>query len=142
MGRGKARPMETMIQDLRYAWRMLTKNPGFTFVTVFTLALGIGATTAIFGVVYGVLLRPLPYEKPDQIVQLWEVSDHGSRMNFTDPNFEDMRSQGHSLQGLAEYAAWVQPVLGAAEPTRTMVASVSQDFFPLVRGQPVLGSGF
>jgi len=134
--------METIIQDLRYALRVLRKNPGFTFVTVFTLALGIGATTAIFGVVYGVLLRPLPYDKPDQIVQLWEVSDRGHRMNFTDPNFEDLRSQGHSLQGLAEYAAWVQPVLGGAEPTRTMVASVSQDFFPLMRVQPALGRGF
>ena len=98
--------METMLQDLRYALRVLRKNPGFTFVTVFTLALGIGATTAIFGVVYGVLLRPLPYDKPNQIVQLWEVNDRGHRMNFTDPNFEDIRSQSHSLQGLAEYGAW------------------------------------
>lgn len=134
--------METMVQDLRYAWRVLRKNPGFTVVTVFTLALGIGATTAIFGVVYGVLLRPLPYDKPNQIVQLWEVSDRGHRMNFTDPNFEDIRSQSDSLQGLAEYAAWVQSVSGGAEPTRSMVASVSQDFFPLVRIQPVLGRGF
>jgi putative ABC transport system permease protein len=134
--------METMVQDLRYALRTLRKNPGFSFVTVFTLALGIGATTAIFGVVYAVLLRSLPYDKPDQIVRLWEVSDRGHQMNFTDPNFEDLRSQGHSLQGLAEYAAWVQPVLGGAEPTRTMVASVSQDFFPLMRLQPALGRGF
>jgi len=134
--------METMLQDLRFALRVLKRNPGFTLVTVFTLALGIGATTAIFGVVYGVLLRPLPYNKPNQIVQLWEVSDHGHRMNFTDPNFEDLRSQGHSLQGLAEYTAWVQPVLGGGEPTRTMVAAVSQDFFPLLRVRPALGRGF
>ncbi len=134
--------METMVHDLRYALRMLRKNPAFSFVTVFTLALGIGATTAIFGVVYAVLLRALPYDKPDEIVQLREVSDRGHQMNFTDPNFEDMRSQGHSLQGLAEYAAWVQPVLGGTEPTRTMVASVSQDFFPLMRVQPALGRGF
>jgi predicted permease len=134
--------METMVQDLRYALRVLRKNPGFTFVTVFTLALGIGATTAIFGVVYGVLLRPLPYDKPDQIVQLWEVSDGGHRMNFTDPNFEDIRSQSQSLQGLAEYGAGVESVSGGAEPTRTAMASVSQDFFPLMRVQPVLGRGF
>jgi predicted permease len=134
--------METILQDLRYALRVLRKNPGFTFVTIFTLALGIGATTAIFGVVYGVLLRPLPYDQPNQIVQLWEVNDRGHRMNFTDPNFEDLRSQNHSFQGLAEYAAWVQPVLGGTEPTRTMVASVSQDFFPVMRVQPALGRGF
>src|ERR1700681_1087133 len=134
--------METVVQDLRYALRVLRKNPGFTFVTVFTLALGIGATTAIFGVVYGVLLRPLPYDRPSQIVQLWEVSDRGHRMNFTDPNFDDIRSQSHSLQGLAEFGAGVESVSGGAEPTRTMVASVSQDFFPLMRVQPVLGRGF
>ena len=134
--------METMVQDLRYALRVLRRNPGFTFVTVFTLALGIGATTAIFGVVYGVLLRPLPYDKPDQIVQLWEVSDRGHRMNFTDPNFEDIRSQSHSLQGLAEFGTGMESVSGGAEPTRTAMASVSQDFFPLMRVQPVLGRGF
>ena len=134
--------METMVQDLRYAWRVLRKNPGFTVVTVFTLALGIGATTAIFGVVYGVLLRPLPYDKPNQIVQLWEVSDRGHRMNFTDPNFEDIRSQSLSLQGLAEFGTGVESVSGGVEPTRTMVASVSQDFFPLMRVRPVLGRGF
>jgi predicted permease len=134
--------METMLHDLRYALRILRKNAGFTFVTVFTLALGIGATTAIFGVVYGVLLRPLPYDKPNQIVHLWELNDRGHQMNFADPNFEDIRSQSHSLQGLAEYGAWVQSVSGGAEPTRTMVASVSQDFFPLMRVQPVLGRGF
>src|SRR6202050_3464748 len=134
--------METMLHDLRYALRVLRKNAGFTFVTVFTLALGIGATTAIFGVVYGVLLRPLPYDKPNQIVQLRELDDRGHQMNFADPNFEDIRSQSQSLQGLAEYGAWVQSVSGGAEPTRTMVPSVSQDFFPLMRVQPVVGRGF
>src|SRR6202163_2679846 len=133
--------METIIQDLRYALRVLRKNPGFTFITVFTLALGIGATTAIFGVVYGVLLRPLPYDGPSQIVQLWETNDRGHRMYFADPNFEDIRSQSHSLQGLAEFGTGVESVSGGAEPTRTMVSSVSQDFFPLMRVQPVLGRG-
>src|ERR1700676_3199840 len=134
--------METMLQDLRYALRVLKRNPGFTSITVFTLALGIGATTAIFGVVYGVLLRPPPYDQPNQIVQLWESNDRGHRMNFTDPNFEDIRSQSHSLQGLAEFGTGVESVSGGAEPTRTMVASVSQDFFPLMRVRPVLGRGF
>ncbi|MGA2346311.1 MAG: ABC transporter permease, partial [Candidatus Sulfotelmatobacter sp.] len=134
--------MDTTIQDLRYALRVLRKSPGFTFITVFTLALGIGATTAIFGVVYGVLLRPLPYDKPNQIVQLWEVNDRGHRVNFTDPNFEDIRSQNHSLDGLAEFGVGEESVSGGAEPTRTIVSSVSQDFFPLMRVRPVLGRGF
>ena len=134
--------METMVQDLRYALRVLRKNPGFTLVTVFTLALGIGATTAIFGVVYEVLLQALPYDQPNQIVQLWEASASGHRMNFTDPNFEDIRSQSQSLQGLAEFGSGVESISGGSEPTRTEVASVSQDFFPLMRVHPVLGRGF
>jgi predicted permease len=134
--------METMLQDLRYGLRLLRKAPGFTAVAVLTLALGIGATTAIFSVVYEVLLRPLPYEKPDQIVRLWEVNASGHRVNFADPNFTDFRSQNHSLQGLAEYAAWLQSVSGGSEPTRTMVAPVSRDFFPLMRVAPVRGRGF
>src|SRR4029077_12260980 len=117
-------------QDLRFALRVLRKTPGFALVAFVTLALGIGSTTAIFSVMYEVLLRPLPYENPDQIVRLWEVNAQGQRTSFTDPNFEDIRSQGHSLQGLAEYGAWPESVSGGTEPTRTMVATVSQDFFP------------
>ena len=134
--------METMLLDFRYALRMLKKSPGFTFVTILTLALGIGATTAIFDVVYEVLLRPLPYDQPNQIVQLREVSDRGHRMSFSDPNFDDIRSQNHSFEGMAEYAAEVESVAGGSEPTRTVVASVSQDFFPLMHVHPLLGRGF
>jgi predicted permease len=121
---------------------MLAKNLGFTAVAVLTLALGIGASTAIFSVVYGVLLRPLPYPKPDQIVELREVNAEGGGMNFTDPNFEDLRSQNHSLQGVAEYGAWLASVSGGSEPTRSKVASISHDFFPLMEVGPVLGRGF
>jgi len=134
--------MSTLLHDLRYGVRMLVKNPGFTAVAVLTLALGIGANTAIFSVVYGVLLRPLPYPKPDRIVDLREVSAKGGRMNFADPNFEDVRSQNHSLQGVAEYAAWLGSVSGGPEPTRSMLATVSHDFFPLMGVGPVLGRGF
>jgi len=134
--------MNTLLQDFRYGLRMLAKNPGFTVVAVLTLALGIGATTAIFSVVYGVLLRPLPYHNPDQIVELWELNAKGGRMSFADPNFTDVRSQNHTLQGVAEFSAWLQSVSGGSEPTRTMVASVSHDFFLLMDVEPVLGRGF
>jgi putative ABC transport system permease protein len=134
--------MEMLIQDLRFVLRVLRKNRGFALVAFVTLALGIGATTAIFSVVYEVLLRPLPYENPDQIVRLWEVNAQGQRVNFTDPNFEDIRSQSHSLQRLAEYRAWPESVSGGSEPTRTMVATVSRDFFPLMRVRPALGRTF
>ncbi len=134
--------IEDFAQDFRYALRTFRQRPGFAVVAVFTLALGIGATTAMFSVVYGVLLRPLPYPKPDQIVRLWEVDGKGRRMNFTDPNFEDVRAQNHSLQGLAEYAWWPASVTGGSLPTRTFVAWVSRDFFAIMDVEPVLGRGF
>ena len=134
--------MSTLIQDLKFGLRMLAKNPGFTGVAVLTLALGIGATVAIFSVVYGVLLRPLPYFQPDRLVELREVNSRGGRMQFADPNFEDVRASSQTLDGVAEYAAWLESVAGPSEPTRTMTASVSRDFFPLLRVQPVLGRGF
>ena len=134
--------MTNLIQDLRFGLRMLAKNPGFMAVAVLTLALGIGATTAIFSVVYAVLLRPLPYSEPDRLLELHEVNDHGGLMNFADPNFEDVRASSRALDGAAEYAAWMQSVAGASEPTRTMVASVSRYFFPLLRVEAVLGRTF
>ncbi len=134
--------LEQFAADLRYGMRMLRRNPGFTAVAVLNLALGIGATTAIFSVVYAVLLRPLPYSKPDQIIEIREVSDRGNRMQFADPNFEDLRAQNRTLAGMAEYAWWLASVSGGAEPTRTPVAYVSHDFFPIMHVQPVLGRGF
>src|SRR5271154_1261168 len=129
--------------DLRNAARQLRKSPGFTAIAVLTLALGIGATTAIFSLVYGVLLSPLPYSKPEQIVRLWEVSPSGQRMSFADPNFADVREQSRSLQGLAEYGTWLQSVTGGNTPTRSMMATVSSDFFPVMGGpQPFLGRSF
>jgi len=121
---------------------MLAKNPAFTAVAVLTLALGIGATSAIFSAVYGVLLRPLPYPKPDQIVELREVSAQGQPMNFADPNFEDLRSQGRALAAVAEYRAGVESVSGGSEPRRTMVASVSRDFFSVMGVEPIVGRAF
>ena len=87
----------TLIQDLRFAVRSLIKTPGFTAIAVLTLALGIGANTTIFSVVQSVLLRPLPYDEPDQIVQIWETHpDRGwNSMSFSHPNFWDLWDFGH-----------------------------------------------
>jgi ABC-type antimicrobial peptide transport system permease subunit len=133
--------MGTLYQDLRYGVRMLRRSPGFTLIAVFTLALGISATTAIFSVVYGVLLRPLPYEKPDQLVQLWEKIGK-DQSTLTDANFQDLRAQNRSLQGLAEFDTGVESVSGGTEAKRLRVASVSSDFFPIMRVRPMLGRGF
>jgi len=134
--------LERLLQDLRYGVRMLRKNPGTTFVSVLTLALGISASTTIFSVVYGVLLRPLPYPKPDQIVRVSETDRKGHQMQFCDPNFSDFREQSHSLQGLAEFNFVMDSVSGGSEPKRVIVASVSRDFFSVLGVQPILGRTF
>src|SRR6266403_2143032 len=131
--------MQTLWQDVRYGLRMLRKNPGFTATAVLTLALGVGATTAIFSVVYGVLLRPLPYQNPEQIVRLWEQSDDGRRMAFADPNFEDVRTLSHSLVGIAEYNSFAQTIVVHGEAATVSTANVSHDFFHVLGLEPILG---
>ena len=134
--------MQRLRQDLRYGLRMLGKSPGFAITAVITLAVGVGATTAIFSVVYGVLLRPLPYRNAQRIVRLWEQSDSGVHMNFADPNFGDVREQNRTFEGMAEYDELVETVSGANEPTRTKISYVSRDFFLAMEVQPVLGREF
>ena len=131
--------MESLVQDLRYAVRVLRKNPGFTFLAVFTLALAIGAATAIFSVVYGVLLRPLPFSDPDRIVAIHEVNTKGTWSRLADPNFDDFRDQNRSLQAIAKYTYYVASVAGGSQPTRSQVAKTSADFFRVLRVQPVIG---
>jgi putative ABC transport system permease protein len=134
--------METLLHDLRHAFRLLRRSPGFTAVSVITLALAIGATTAIFSVVYGVLLRPLPYNNPDRIVAIHEVNTRGTWSRLADPNFDDFRDQNHSFESAAKYSAYVISVSGGSQPTRTMVASVSPDFLKVFRVQPIIGRDF
>ncbi len=134
--------VETLFGDVRFSLRLLKKSPAFAAVAVLTLALGIGATTAIFSVVYGVLLRPLPYKNPEQIVRLWEQNATGDRMNAADPNFTDLRAQNHSLTGVAEYNSGIETVAGRGAPSRTQTALVSQDFFQVMGVQPILGRTF
>ena len=111
--------MGSLWQEFRYAARVLRKNPGVPAVIVLTLALGIGATTAIFSVVYGVLLRPLPYPDSNRIVAVFEVTSKGRPSRLADPNFDDFRDQSRSFQAIAKYHDDVASVSGAAQPTRT-----------------------
>jgi putative ABC transport system permease protein len=134
--------MTTLLHDMRYAVRTLARSPGYAAVVVLTLGIGIGAATALFSVVHGVLLRPLPYPQSDRIVQLWEVDARGNRVRVTDPNFADWSDQSRSFAGLAQYQAVPQSVVGGAEPVRRMMAAVSRDFFRVLGVQPVVGRGF
>ena len=129
-------------QDLRHAARLLGKKPGVPAIMVFTLALGIGATTAIFSVVYGVLLRPLPYPDANRIMAVFEVTSKGRPSRLADPNFDDFRDQNRSFQAIAKYSDYVVSVSGASQPTRTTVAHVSPDFLKVFGVQPILGRDF
>lgn len=129
-------------QDFRYAMRVLANNRGVTTIMVFTLALAIGSTTAIFSVVYGVLLRPLPYSRADRIMAVSEVNSNGRPSRLADPNFNDFRDQNHSFQSIAKYAAQTVSVSGASQPTRTTVASVTPEFLTVFEVAPIVGRDF
>jgi len=131
--------MGTLIQDLRHSLRLLRRSPGVAAISILTLALAIGATTAIFSVVYGVLLRSLPYNDPDRIMAVFEIDNEGEWSHLADPNFDDFRDQNHSFQAIAKYSANIASVSGGSEPTRTMVAAVTPDFLRVFRVQPVIG---
>ena len=128
--------------DCRYGLLQLRKNPGFTVVAVLTLALGIGATTAIFSVVYGVLLRPLPYPGANRIMAVFEVNSKGRPSRLADPNFDDFRDQNRSFQAIAKYRSGVASVSGASQPTRTTVADISPGFLDVFGIQPIVGRNF
>ena len=131
--------MNGWLQDIRYALRQLRKSPGFTTLAVLTLALGIGATTAIFSVVYGVLLRPLPYADPSRIVSIFEIQPKGEWNRLADPNFDDFRDQSHSFDAIAKYSAYPAAVSGGSQPTRSVVAHVTPQFLRTFRVQLLIG---
>jgi putative ABC transport system permease protein len=134
--------MDSLWQDFKYSIRQLRNNPGSTAIMVFTLALSIGAATAIFSVVYGVLLRPLPYNDSNRIMAIFEVTSEGRPNRLADPNFDDFREQNRSFQAIAKYIDNTASISGASQPTRTTVASVSPDFLKVFGVQPLLGRDF
>jgi putative ABC transport system permease protein len=138
----RARFFDALFQDLKYAWRTLSRAPTFTLVAVLTLALGIGANTAIFSVVNGVLFRPLPYPDADRLVQVMERNDSRLRMDVAWPNFVDWREQARSLDGAAAFTAERITVLGPDRAVRTRGSRVSQGFFELLGVNPMLGRTF
>src|SRR5262245_29842580 len=116
--------MGTLWQDLSYGARMLRKNPGFTLIAIFTLALVIGANTAIFSVVNGVLLKPLPYEEPDRLTLLTEYGANFGEMSISYPNFIDWRAQNHVFEKIGVYNRDNYNLTGSGEPERLLVAEM------------------
>ncbi|HXJ04851.1 MAG TPA: ABC transporter permease [Candidatus Acidoferrum sp.] len=134
--------MDSLWQDFNYGFRQLRKNLGVTAIMIFTLALAIGASTAIFSVVYGVLLRPLPYNEPNRIMAVFEVNSRGGWSHLADPNFDDFRDQNRSFQAIAKYNNNIASVSGSSQPTRTAVAGVTPGFFKVFGVQPAIGRDF
>jgi putative ABC transport system permease protein len=134
--------METFIKDIRFGVRSLLKRRGFTSIAVLTLALGIGACTAIFSVVDGVLLRSLPYPQAERIVQLRELNSKGGQMRFAEPNYLDVRARSHTFETIAQYSGGLTTVTGGSEPARAVRFRVSGDFFRVLGTQPFLGRTF
>src|SRR6266540_2508316 len=135
--------MESLIQDLRFGARMLAKNPGFTLIAVLTLALGIVANTAIFSVVNGVLLKPLPYDQPGQLVQLWEDPGSGTRKNRIAPGaFLDWREHNTTFESLSVFGGANLNLTGAGEPERLSGVEMSASGLEILRARPLLGRTF
>jgi predicted permease len=136
--------METLFNDIRYGVRGLLKRPGFTAIALITLALGIGANTAIFSVVNAVLLRPLQFKDPEQLVIVWEDATYaGFPRNTPAPaNYVDWKTQNQSFSDMAASAETSFNLTGDGEPERVTAHSVTANFFPLFGVQPLLGRGF
>src|SRR5689334_205151 len=136
--------METILKDIRYAIRGLLQRPGFTAIALITLALGIGANTAIFSVVNAVLLRPLPFRDPEQLVIVWEdAAFAGFPRNTPAPaNYVDWKTQNQSFADMAATAEKSFNITGDGEPERVTAHAVTANFFPLFGVPPLLGRGF
>jgi putative ABC transport system permease protein len=136
--------MRDLIQDLRYGLRVFTRNPTFTLIALLALALGIGATTAIFSVVDTVLLKPLPYPRSDRMVSVGLTTGFGSADNQVAlaPDYLEWRARNHVFEEMAAYSSASRTLAGAGEPMVLKCGSVTQSFFRTFRVQPILGRAF
>ena len=139
--------MQTLWQDVRYGLRMLAKNPGFTTIAVLTLALGIGANTAIFSVVNAVLLRPLPFAEPDRLVQIWHTPPQASfpgipTFAVSPANFLDWRARSQAFEGMSAYGFGRYTLTGTGHPEALRTVAATNGFFSILRAQPILGRIF
>jgi putative ABC transport system permease protein len=136
--------METFWQDVRYGLRMLAKNPGFTAVALLTLALGIGANTAIFSILDAVLLRPLPFPEPQRLVAIWGIDAKTGETHraISYPDLMDLRDQNHSLESLAAFTDASFTLTGSGEPVLLHGGIVSASLLSVLHSSPELGRGF
>src|SRR4029077_16936134 len=134
--------MISLWQDVRYGLRVLARNPGFTAVAILTLALGIGANTALFSVVNGVLLNPLPFPDPDALIAVYSKSPSFPQGSISYPNFLDWQKENRSFSFLTALRADDYNITGAGEPERVHIHMISADFLPALGLQPLLGRGF
>ena len=138
--------MGSLLQNLRYALRLLSKSPGFTVVVVLTLALGIGANTAIFSVVYAALLRPLPYREPARLLFLGEnrsqLDERLDIMQVSYPDYQDWKKRSKTIQSFAGFAGDAFTLSAGDEPKNTFAAQVTPNFFSTLGVSPVLGRDF
>ncbi|HVH86219.1 MAG TPA: ABC transporter permease [Terriglobales bacterium] len=132
--------LDQLIQDFTYGALGLRRAPGFAVIAIITLALGIGANTAIFSIIYAVLLRPLPYDKPGQLVRLYETEAAPGNYPFTGPDFLDWKSQNHSFQDMT-LVGWAHSLnlSGRGEPDHVMGIPTESNFFSLLGARPLLG---
>jgi putative ABC transport system permease protein len=131
--------METLWQDVKYGARMLLKSRGVTLIAVLTLALGIGANTAIFSVLNAVVLRPLPYPESDRLMLLTEWSEQVPNMSFSVANFKDLRAQQTTFEAVGAFRSNIYVLTGEGDPERLLDRQVSHDFFQTIRVRPILG---
>jgi predicted permease len=134
--------MERLFQDLRYGARVLLKNPGFTSIAVLTLALGIGANTAIFSVVNAILLRPLPYAQADRLVWMNERHEEIPSRWVSYANFLDWQSRSQSFEALATIRGWQMTLTGDGEAQSVNARMVTADYFRVMRAEPLYGRDF
>lgn len=139
----KAHFVEALRQDVRFGLRVLRRNPGFTLTALLTLALGIGANTAIFSVIYGVLLRPLPYKDGHRLVVLNQQArlNNVNSLGFSVREFQDYRDQNKTME-MVEHHAMSFILYGRGEPERVQTSVVSANFFDVLGVQPILGRTF
>jgi putative ABC transport system permease protein len=131
-----------VLRDARYALRQLTRTPGFTAIGILTLALGIGATSAMFSVINGVLLRPLPYPEPETLVRVYEIVPQYGRFSVAPASFFDWRQQNTVFERIAGFFENSATLMGAGGPEHVNNAAVSWDLFELLKVQPIVGRGF